>query len=93
MTNDEFIPSEISNQMSIDLHHIYAKGMGGSKTFIHDGKTYDIDCIENLIAITRTEHEAAHDPTNENHLTKDELWTIHQQKIKVHLGIGKSKMT
>lgn len=92
MTNDEWIPSEISNTRAIDIHHIYPKKMGGRKTFVHVGKTYDIDCIDNLIALTRDEHTAAHDPTNEDHRTVNELWNIHQKKIQGHRSVSKSIM-
>jgi hypothetical protein len=40
--------SEISGLPSKDVHHIDCKGMGGSKTK---------DNIENLMALTREEHE------------------------------------
>lgn len=44
----DFIPSEISGKPAVDIHHIDARGMGGSK---------DKDVIENLMAVTREEHE------------------------------------
>lgn len=40
--------SEISGLPAIDIHHINARGMGGSK---------NADRIENLMALTREEHE------------------------------------
>lgn len=40
--------SEISSKPADDIHHINSRGMGGSK---------DKDNIENLIALTREEHE------------------------------------
>ena len=40
--------SEISGFPADDIHHIEARGMGGSK---------DKDTIENLMALTRGEHE------------------------------------
>lgn len=40
--------SEISGLPAIDIHHIEARGMGGSRT---------ADRIENLMALTREEHE------------------------------------
>jgi hypothetical protein len=43
-----FIPSEISGKRASDIHHILRRGMGGSK---------DKDNIENLMALTREEHE------------------------------------
>lgn len=44
----ELIFSEISGQKASDIHHIVCRGMGGSETK---------DYIENLIALTREEHE------------------------------------
>ena len=88
MSNDEFIPSEISGRKSCDLHHIEAKQMGGKLTFVRDGKTYGIDSIENLIALTRNEHNGAHSGA----ITKDELWIIHQRTIESYLRVNKSRM-
>lgn len=45
---DDFVPSEISGDKAVDINHIDNRGMGGSKTK---------DYIENLIALTREEHE------------------------------------
>ena len=42
----DFIPSEISGKRAVDIHHIDARGMGGS----------DKDDITNLMALTREEH-------------------------------------
>ena len=44
----DFIPSELSGRRANDIHHIDARGMGGSN---------DKDVIENLMALTRSEHE------------------------------------
>lgn len=44
----DFIPSEISGLPAVDINHINCRGMGGSK---------EKDNIENLIAVTREEHE------------------------------------
>lgn len=41
---DDFIPSELSQQKAVDIHHILGRGKGGE------------DRIENLIALTRDEH-------------------------------------
>lgn len=41
-------PSELSGKPANDIHHIDARKMGGSK---------DKDHIENLMALTREEHE------------------------------------
>lgn len=40
----DFIPSEISYQRGIDVHHIISRGKGGK------------DIIENLMCLTREEH-------------------------------------
>jgi len=46
----DMIPSEVSGLRATDIHHIDPRGMGGSKTK---------DYIENLIALTRDEHDKA----------------------------------
>jgi len=43
-TDTDFIPSEISGQRAVDIHHIVSRGKGGE------------DIIENLMALTREEH-------------------------------------
>lgn len=43
----DFIPSELSGLPAVDIHHIEARGMGG---------TNKADAIENLMALTREEH-------------------------------------
>lgn len=48
-TGDNYFPSEISGESSVDIHHINAKGSGGDP----QGKK---DRIENLIGLTRVEH-------------------------------------
>ncbi len=92
ISNDEWISSEISDARAIDIHHIFYKGSGGRKTFVHEGKTYEIDCIENLIALTRDEHVIAHDPSHSEHKTKSELWEIHRLKIEARLRVSESRM-
>ena len=42
---------EICNSVAVDIHHLIAKGMGGSKTK---------DYIENLIAVCRDCHNKCH---------------------------------
>ena len=44
----DFIPSEVSGKMATEIHHILPKSLGGK------------DEIDNLIALTREEHEEAH---------------------------------
>lgn len=46
-TISDFIPSELSGQRAVDVHHISCRGSGGSK---------EKDYIENLIGLTREEH-------------------------------------
>ena len=88
MSEDEFIPSEISGKRAVDIHHIHPKQMGGKKSFIKNGKVYDIDAIENLIALTREEHTDAHAEI----YSKDDLWNLHQKVIRNHLNVSKSNM-
>jgi len=47
LTDTDFVPSELSGLPCVDIHHIEARGMGGSKKE---------DRIENLQAVTREEH-------------------------------------
>lgn len=42
----DFIPCEVCNAKAVDIHHIEARGMGGS----------DADAIENLMAVCRSCH-------------------------------------
>jgi hypothetical protein len=44
---DEFIPCEVCGCKAVDIHHIKARGMGGSN---------DKDTIENLMAMCRMCH-------------------------------------
>lgn len=46
---EDFIPSELSGEKAVDIHHIECKGMGGDQTGSKDR-------IENLQALTRQEH-------------------------------------
>jgi len=43
----DFIPCEICSQKAVDIHHIEARGMGGTK---------QKDSIENLMALCREHH-------------------------------------
>ena len=44
----DFIPCEVCGDKAVDIHHIEARGMGGSK---------DADSILNLMAVCRSCHE------------------------------------
>ncbi len=48
-SGEDFIPSEISGNRAVDIHHIECKGSGGNPLG-------DKDRIENLMAVTREEH-------------------------------------
>jgi len=61
--------SEISGYLADDIHHIECRGMGGSKTK---------DNIENLMALTREEHEQYGDKKQ----YIEYLRTIHLDYIK-----------
>jgi len=43
--NNSFVPSEISSKRAVDIHHIIGRGKKGE------------DRIENLMALTRDEHQ------------------------------------
>jgi hypothetical protein len=45
--NSDFIPCEVCGRQAVDIHHIKARGMGGSN---------DKDVIENLMAVCRSCH-------------------------------------
>lgn len=45
----DFVPSELSGSKAVDIHHIDCRGSGGSSKNTKDR-------IENLIALTREEH-------------------------------------
>ena len=62
---DDIIPCEICTNPSVDVHHIIARGMGGSKTK---------DYIENLMALCRDCHDKAHD----SKISKDKQRKYHK---------------
>jgi hypothetical protein len=74
----DFVPSEISGKPATDIHHIDARGMGGDP----QGKK---DVIENLMALTREEHEMYGDKVQ----YVDWLRKIHLEYMKK----GKNKYT
>lgn len=65
----DFIPCEVCGKKAVDIHHIEARGMGGS-----DKK----DVIENLMALCRECHIKYGDITE----AKDYLKKIHQLRIE-----------
>ena len=68
----DFIPSEVSGGRAADIHHIIFRSHGGK------------DEIENLIALTRAEHELAHNNPTYNEKLKE----IHRNKIDAWKGNG-----
>tara|TARA_R110000823_G_scaffold160891_7_gene292425 strand:+ start:229 stop:486 length:258 start_codon:yes stop_codon:yes gene_type:complete len=65
----DFIPCEVCESQAVDIHHIEARGMGGSKTR---------DTLENLMALCRGCHHEADFGSN---LSKDYLRDIHNKKL------------
>ena len=57
----DFIPCEVCQSKAVDIHHIEARGMGGSK---------HADTIENLMALCRECHVEFGDKTDYKELLK-----------------------
>lgn len=71
IAGDEFIPCECCGAKAVDIHHIQARGMGGSKSK---------DDIENLMAVCRKCHiEYGDKPQYIDYL--NERHKIHLKKI------------
>jgi len=66
---DDFIPCEVCGNKAVDLHHIFCRGMGGSK---------NKDNIENIQALCRNCHIKYGD--KKEHL--EFLQNIHNKLIK-----------
>ena len=64
----DFIPCEVCGYKAVDIHHIEARGMGGTKKK---------DTIENLMALCRKCHMDYGDITE----AKDYLKRIHQLRM------------
>jgi 5-methylcytosine-specific restriction endonuclease McrA len=65
----DFIPCEVCGLKAVDIHHIEARSMGGSKTK---------DTIDNLQALCRECHTLMGDKKK----YKDELKAIHNRLLK-----------
>jgi 5-methylcytosine-specific restriction endonuclease McrA len=63
-----FIPCEVCGKTAVDIHHIEARGLGGSK---------EADNIENLMALCREDHVKWGDKKQ----YKDFLKEKHQEKL------------
>jgi len=64
----DFIPCEICGAKAVDIHHIEARGMGGSK---------QADIIENLMAVCRQCHNTYGDLKHYKEMLKE----IHYLRI------------
>ena len=64
----DFIPCEVCGKTAVDIHHIEARGIGGSK---------EADNIENLMALCREDHIKYGDKKQ----YKDFLKEKHQEKL------------
>lgn len=67
-TGEDFIPCEVCGARAVDLHHIEARGMGGTKNG---------DTIENIMALCREHHLQYGD--KKQHM--DFLKTKHKEKL------------
>lgn len=61
-TPGEFIPCEVCESKAVDIHHIEARGMGGSR---------DKDHVQNLMALCRDCHERYGDREKYKLMLKD----------------------
>jgi 5-methylcytosine-specific restriction endonuclease McrA len=66
----DFIPCEVCGSQAVDIHHIKARGMGGSKL---------ADRIENLMALCRRCHDTMGDITSQ----REYLQEKHKEKMQV----------
>jgi 5-methylcytosine-specific restriction endonuclease McrA len=64
---DDFVKCEVCSFEAVDLHHIIYRSQGGS------------DGVENIIALCRDCHNAAHDCE----ITKEYLFDIHKKFMGV----------
>lgn len=69
---NDFIPSEISEKKANDIHHIECKGMGGDPTCSKDR-------LENLIALTREEHDEYGDKKQYMSF----LYAVHMKNLEI----------
>jgi 5-methylcytosine-specific restriction endonuclease McrA len=67
-SGEEFFPCEVCGARAVDLHHIFRRGMGGSKL---------IDTIENIMALCRKCHIIYGDKKQHMEFLKEK----HKQKL------------
>jgi len=65
----DFVPCEVCGAKSVDVHHLNGRGKGK-------------DVIENLVALCRKCHNAAHG-LEKTYLHKDVLKAIHNEKLNL----------
>lgn len=68
-TADDFLPCEVCGSRAVDIHHIEARGMGGSK---------ELDHIQNLMGLCRSCHIEYGDKKKYTQFLKD----VHQDFLK-----------
>ena len=66
----DFIPCEVCGKTAVDIHHIEARGIGGSK---------EADAIDNLMALCREDHIKFGDKKQYKEFLKEK----HQEKLKL----------
>jgi len=68
----DFIPCEICGAKAVDIHHIEARGMGGSN---------NRDTIDNLMGLCRKCHVAFGDKTQHKEMFLKEVHLSHIQRV------------
>ena len=66
----DFIPCEVCGKTAVDIHHIEARGIGGSK---------EADAIDNLMALCREDHIKYGDKKQYKEFLKEK----HEEKLKM----------
>ena len=66
----DFIPCEVCGKTAVDIHHIEARGIGGTKVG---------DTIDNLMALCREDHIKYGDKKQH----KEWLKNIHQERLSM----------
>ena len=66
----DFIPCEVCGKTAVDIHHIEARGIGGSK---------EADAIDNLMALCREDHIKFGDKKQYKEFLKEK----HEEKLKM----------
>jgi 5-methylcytosine-specific restriction endonuclease McrA len=69
----EYMPCEVCQAPAVDVHHIKARGMGGSKSK---------DTLENLMGLCRACHTEYGDKTKHRHMLVEK----HKQFLDVNTG-------